>query len=85
MSNRPTGRLTSRSTGRTGPGRARLALALAALLGGGALTALPAQAAPAADGLSVQYRTSAAGATADQTEPWLKVRNTGSSPSSSAR
>ncbi|WP_432100285.1 cellulose binding domain-containing protein [Streptomyces sp. WAC 04229] len=80
MSNRPTGRPTSRSTGRTGPGRARLALALAALLGGGALTALPAQAAPAADGLSVQYRTSAGGATADQTEPWLKVRNTGSSP-----
>ncbi|AKZ60043.1 putative hydrolase (secreted protein) [Streptomyces ambofaciens ATCC 23877] len=61
-------------------GRARLALALAALLGGGALTALPAaQAAPSAAGLTVQYRTSAGGATADQTEPWLKIRNTGSS------
>ncbi|MET9256445.1 cellulose binding domain-containing protein [Streptomyces sp. NPDC003717] len=59
--------------------RARLALALAALLAGGALTALPAaQAAPAAaGGLAVQYRTSASGATADQAEPWFKVRNTG--------
>ncbi|CAM5461149.1 cellulose binding domain-containing protein [Streptomyces violaceorubidus] len=50
-------------------GRARLALALSVLLGGGALTALPAHAAPAAEGVTVQYRTSASGATADQTEP----------------
>ncbi|MFD5002551.1 cellulose binding domain-containing protein [Streptomyces mutabilis] len=66
-------------TTRPPTGRARPALALAALLGGGALAALPAQAAPTADGLTVQYRTSAGGATADQTEPWLKVRNSGSS------
>src|SRR5690606_15712919 len=43
------------------------------------LTALPAGTASAADGdLAVQYRTSATGAVADQSEPWLKVRNTGS-------
>ncbi|MET7437705.1 hypothetical protein, partial [Streptomyces sp. NPDC005568] len=29
----------------------------------------------AGDGLSVQYRTSATGANADQSEPWLKVTN----------
>ncbi|AZM73711.1 glycosyl hydrolase family protein [Streptomyces sp. KPB2] len=57
MSNRPSA------------GRARLALALAVLLGGGALTALPARAATAADGLAVQYRTSASGTTADPTDP----------------
>ncbi len=61
--------------------RARAALALTALLGGAALTGLPAPAANAADGpLTVQYRTSAGGATADQSEPWLKIRNTGSAP-----
>ncbi|MEU2401165.1 cellulose binding domain-containing protein [Streptomyces pseudogriseolus] len=61
--------------------RARAALALTALLGGAALTGLPAPAADAADGpLAVQYRTGAGGATADQSEPWLKIRNTGSAP-----
>src|SRR5690606_2454905 len=59
--------------------RARAALAVTALLAGTALTALPAGTASAADGdLAVQYRTSATGAVADQSEPWLKVRNTGS-------
>lgn len=52
-----------------------LALALTAGLGSAALTALPASA--AADSVKVQYRTSAAGATADQVEPWLKVVNNG--------
>ncbi|MFF8031840.1 MULTISPECIES: cellulose binding domain-containing protein [unclassified Streptomyces] len=67
MSTRPAGR------------RTRAALALTALLGGTALVALPSTAASAADGdLAVQYRTGAGGATADQSEPWLKVRNTGS-------
>ncbi|KAF3469165.1 cellulose binding domain-containing protein [Streptomyces sp. Tu 3180] len=69
MSTRPTGR------------RTRAALALTALLGGAALTGLPATTAAAADGaVSVQYRTSAGGATADQSEPWFKVRNSGSVP-----
>ncbi|MFD8524858.1 cellulose binding domain-containing protein [Streptomyces capillispiralis] len=66
MSTRPTGR------------RTRAALALTALLGSAALAGLPAGTAAAADGsLSVQYRTGSGGATADQSEPWLKVRNTG--------
>jgi hypothetical protein len=61
--------------------RARSALALSALLGSAALAALPAVDASAADGgLVVQYRTGAGGATADQSEPWFKVRNTGSAP-----
>jgi hypothetical protein len=56
-----------------------VALALSALLGGTALVAVPMSApAAAAGGLAVQYRTSASGATADQSEPWFKVRNTGS-------
>ena len=67
MSTRPTGR------------RTRAALALTALLGGAALAGLPATTAAAADGaLAVQYRTGSGGATADQSEPWFKVRNTGS-------
>ncbi|MFE0701812.1 cellulose binding domain-containing protein [Streptomyces sp. NPDC058872] len=68
MSTRPTRRGT------------RAALALTALVGGAALTALPLGTASAAPGdvLAVQYRTSASGATADQSEPWLKLRNTGS-------
>ncbi|GGW76925.1 cellulose binding domain-containing protein [Streptomyces griseoloalbus] len=66
MSTRPTGR------------RTRAALALTALLGSAALAGLPATTAAAADGpLTVQYRTGSGGATADQSEPWLKVRNTG--------
>ncbi|MFF1272626.1 cellulose binding domain-containing protein [Streptomyces marokkonensis] len=69
MSTRPTGR------------RARAALALTALLGSAALAGLPATTAAAADGaVTVQYRTGSGGATADQSEPWLKVRNTGSAP-----
>ncbi|MFI0719405.1 cellulose binding domain-containing protein [Streptomyces sp. NPDC021224] len=57
--------------------RAAMALCAAAGLGCAALTALPASAAQ--DALTAQYRTSATGATADQTEPWLQVTNTGSS------
>ncbi|MGC3001143.1 cellulose binding domain-containing protein [Streptomyces sp. G35A] len=69
MSTRPAGR------------RTRAVLALTALLGGSALATLPATTASAADGsLAVQYRTGSAGATADQSEPWFKIRNTGSSP-----
>lgn len=66
-----TTRATSRST--------RAALALTAIAGSAALATLPLATASAApgDGLAVQYRTSASGATADQSEPWLKVRNTG--------
>ncbi|WP_432058104.1 cellulose binding domain-containing protein [Streptomyces sp. bgisy022] len=61
------------------PRRARAVLAATALLAGSFLAAAPAGAAPAADGaVAVQYRTSATGPTADQSEPWLKVRNTGS-------
>ncbi|KKZ70411.1 cellulose binding domain-containing protein [Streptomyces showdoensis] len=67
MSTRPTRR------------RTRAALAVTALLGSGVLAALPVSSASAAgEGLAVQYRTSASGATADQSEPWLKLRNTGS-------
>ncbi|MFJ8764991.1 cellulose binding domain-containing protein [Streptomyces clavifer] len=66
---------------KTSRSRIRTAAAAAACvaLGCTALAALPstAGAAAAADGLVVQYRTSASGATADQSEPWLKVRNTG--------
>jgi len=52
--------------------------AVALAMGAAALTALPAATASAAtDGLSVQYRTSATGASADQAEPWFKVKNTG--------
>ncbi|WP_221353677.1 cellulose binding domain-containing protein [Streptomyces beigongshangae] len=54
---------------------ARTAVALA--MGAAALTALPVTASAAADGLSVQYRTSATGARADQAEPWFRVKNTG--------
>ena len=58
--------------------RTAAATAVAAGLCCVGLAALPAAASAAADGLSVQYRTSASGATADQSEPWLKVKNTGS-------
>ncbi|MFJ2197306.1 cellulose binding domain-containing protein [Streptomyces violaceusniger] len=51
--------------------------AVAVAMGAAALTALPATASAATDGLSVQYRTSATGAGADQAEPWIKVKNTG--------
>ncbi|MBP8539332.1 cellulose binding domain-containing protein [Streptomyces sp. MK37H] len=51
--------------------------AVAVTMGAAALTALPATASAATDGLSVQYRTSATGAGADQAEPWIKVKNTG--------
>jgi hypothetical protein len=57
-----------------------VAPALAALLSSTALAAVPMKATAAGgDGVAVQYRTSASGVTADQSEPWLKVRNTGSS------
>ncbi|KUN38535.1 hydrolase [Streptomyces longwoodensis] len=55
--------------------RALLATAAVTALGAAALAALPATA-NAAGGLTVQYRTSATGATADQSEPWFKVKNT---------
>ncbi|HET6859534.1 MAG TPA: cellulose binding domain-containing protein [Streptomyces sp.] len=59
--------------------RAASTTAVAIALGCTGLAALPATAnAAAADGLVVQYRTGASGATADQSEPWLKVRNNGS-------
>ncbi|GAA2746844.1 cellulose binding domain-containing protein [Kitasatospora cinereorecta] len=57
--------------------RAALATATAAGLACTGL-ALAAPASAAGDSLSVQYRTSAGGATADQSEPWLQVTNTGS-------
>lgn len=57
--------------------RATASAAVAAAMGAAALTALPGTASAAADGLSVQYRTSATGATTDQAEPWFKVKNTG--------
>ncbi|MEU3733889.1 cellulose binding domain-containing protein [Streptomyces sp. NPDC033538] len=56
--------------------RAVAAAAVVTALGATALAALPGSAS-AAGGLSVQYRTSATGATADQSEPWFKVKNTG--------
>ncbi|NKQ29384.1 cellulose binding domain-containing protein, partial [Streptomyces galbus] len=52
-----------------------LATAAVTALGAATLAALPATA-DAAGGLTVQYRTSATGATADQSEPWFKVKNT---------
>ncbi|PRH75862.1 hydrolase, partial [Streptomyces solincola] len=59
--------------------RLRAAAAAAALTA--TATAAATLAAPpagaAAESLAVQYRTGATGATADQSEPWLKVRNTG--------
>ncbi|MHB9863476.1 cellulose binding domain-containing protein [Streptomyces sp. YIM S03343] len=55
--------------------RAAASAAVAVAMGAAVLTALPAAAAD--DGLSVQYRTSATGASADQAEPWFKVKNTG--------
>ncbi|NUR39963.1 MAG: family 16 glycosylhydrolase [Streptomyces sp.] len=64
---------------RTNRLRATTAAALAVGMGAAALTALPATANAATDGLSVQYRTSASGASADQAEPWFKVTNTGTS------
>ncbi|MCX5600844.1 hydrolase [Streptomyces phaeochromogenes] len=57
--------------------RATAHTAVAVAMGAAALTALPTTASAAADGLSVQYRTSATGAAADQAEPWFKVTNTG--------
>ncbi|MEV8086478.1 cellulose binding domain-containing protein [Streptomyces nigra] len=67
-------------TSRTTPSRLRIALAatVATALGTAGLTALSGPASAAAADVTVQYRTSATGATTDQAEPWLKVRNTGS-------
>lgn len=71
---------TSRSNPRGGRSRLRTAAASAAAvaLAATGLAALPSSASAAADGIVVQYRTSASGASADQSEPWLKVRNAGS-------
>jgi cellulose binding protein with CBM3 domain len=68
-----------RMTSRTRPNRMRIAAASAAAvaMGTAGLAAVPATARAATAGITVQYRTSATGATADQAEPWLKVRNTG--------
>ncbi|CAM5394841.1 hydrolase [Streptomyces badius] len=70
------------NTSRRNPRRSRLrtaaASAAAVALAATGLAALPAWASAAADGIVVQYRTSASGASADQSEPWLKVRNAGS-------
>ncbi|MFE6917507.1 cellulose binding domain-containing protein, partial [Streptomyces rubiginosohelvolus] len=64
------------------PRRSRLrtaaASAAAVALAATGLATLPSSASAAADGIVVQYRTSASGASADQSEPWLKVRNAGS-------
>ncbi|MEU9556446.1 cellulose binding domain-containing protein [Streptomyces fumanus] len=72
--------MTSNGTPPTGQRHGRLRAAAAACavtaLGATALAALPSTASAAGE-LSVQYRTSATGATADQSEPWFKVRNTG--------
>ncbi|MFF9343890.1 cellulose binding domain-containing protein [Streptomyces sp. NPDC014773] len=66
--------MSTRATSRA----ARAALALAAIAGSAALATFPLTTASASGGgIAVQYRTSASGATADQSEPWLKVRNTG--------
>ncbi|GGY08326.1 cellulose binding domain-containing protein [Streptomyces anandii] len=66
--------MKSRST------RRRVALALAALLGSTVVAGVQVvSAAGAGSTVAVQYRTSASTSTADQSEPWLKVRNTGSS------
>ncbi|MYX00073.1 cellulose binding domain-containing protein [Streptomyces sp. PgraA7] len=70
------------NTSRRNPRRSRLrtaaASAAAVALAVTGLAALPSSASAAADGIVVQYRTSASGASADQSEPWLKVRNAGS-------
>ncbi len=70
------------NTSRRNPRRSRLrtaaASAAAVALAATGLAALPSSASAAADGIVVQYRTSASGASADQSEPWLKVRNAGS-------
>ncbi len=59
------------------PARVRTAMAVctAAGLAGATLVTVPASA--ATDSLTAQYRTSASGATADQSEPWLEITNTG--------
>ncbi|TQJ37460.1 cellulose binding domain-containing protein [Streptomyces sp. SLBN-115] len=64
---------------RNRPSRLRVAAAsaVAVALGAAGLAALPVTASAAAADVAVQYRTGATGATADQAEPWLKVRNTG--------
>ncbi|MEU0337047.1 cellulose binding domain-containing protein [Streptomyces sp. NPDC006193] len=67
--NRPAGQ-------RRGRLRSAAAAGVVTALAAAALAALPGTARAAGD-LSVQYRTSATGATADQSEPWFKVKNTG--------
>lgn len=55
------------------------ALAALALLAGTGYLALARPAAASAAPLSVQYKTTATGGTADEAEPWFTVTNTGSS------
>ncbi|MGC4945779.1 cellulose binding domain-containing protein [Streptomyces sp. DT224] len=57
---------------------ATAAAAVTVALGCTALAAVPTTATAAGEPIAVQYRTGASGASADQSEPWLKVRNTGS-------
>ncbi|MEU8928988.1 cellulose binding domain-containing protein [Streptomyces sp. NPDC048409] len=57
--------------------RAAAAAVVAMATGTAGLATLSGTASAAAAPLTVQYRTSATGATADQAEPWLKVKNTG--------
>ncbi|GGX70071.1 cellulose binding domain-containing protein [Streptomyces fructofermentans] len=59
--------------------RTAAATAVVVAVGAAGLAALPGTASAAGEAVSVQYRTSASGATADQSEPWLKVKNTGDS------
>ncbi|MFE2291448.1 cellulose binding domain-containing protein [Streptomyces sp. NPDC059452] len=58
--------------------RTALASAAAVTLAATGLAAIPSSAVAAADGLVVQYRTTTSGATTYESEPWLKVRNAGS-------
>lgn len=75
--NRPTGPDRAPRRRRSFRARAAVALVGAAGLCFTGLGTLPANA--AGEAVTVQYRTSATGATADQSEPWLKVTNTGDS------
>ncbi|EPD63788.1 cellulose binding domain-containing protein [Streptomyces sp. HGB0020] len=63
------------------PSRWRVAAAAAVAMAtaAGGLAALSGTARAAGEPVTVQYRTSATGATADQAEPWIKVKNTGTS------
>ncbi|MGW5617209.1 cellulose binding domain-containing protein [Streptomyces sp. NPDC003877] len=66
----------------TAPRRWRIAAAAAVAMATGTtgLAALTGTASAAGESLTVQYRTGAGSATADQSEPWLKIKNTGTAP-----